>query len=214
MMSLPLIVSCLALLAGADDRHDANAKPAPPHAQLRGQAVTQPSAPRPPPPPAPAQDQGHRHHDHGHRVPGLPPIPWAPLRVFQGVDELQLEGPGAITPVQNPDALDAAVVGRWRVVVPVVTAVDDGYGRIDTFRESHDLGRLTIQSAGDYLLEVPGQLRSAGALTEVTGANVADAHFWSLEANGQTLVIAPGSDGSLLLYDAANNAFYARAIAD
>jgi hypothetical protein len=59
---------------------------------------------------------------------------------------------------------------------------------------------------------VPGQLRSSGQLVEVTasGAPAGD-HFWVFEGSGRRLLIAPGSNGELVIYDAGSNAFFGRA---
>jgi hypothetical protein len=138
-----------------------------------------------------------------------------PVRVTSGVDELQTRGPGALTPVESPDRVDDAITGGWRLVLPVVTAVEDGYGRVDTYRESRELGRLSIDAGGSFRWEIPGRTQASGSLSEVTASDApADEHFWSFEGNGLTLVIAPGSDGTLVLYDASSNAFYARAVRD
>lgn len=163
------------------------------------------NSPRPPPGavvPAPPVSRFH----------GAYLLGWVPVRVFQGVDELQLRGPGAITKVEKPDPVDAEVVGNWRMVLPLIAAAEDGYGRVDTVRETEDLGALIIRASGDFEWDVPGRLRTSGTLTEVVAQDAgADEHFWSFEGNGHTLVIAPGSNGELLLYDADNNAFFARA---
>jgi hypothetical protein len=179
-------------------------------------ATTPTAAPAPSAPtPVPVPDAREHHGHHRHHPAGFVPGAWAPLRVSQGIDELQLRGPGAITPVENPDPVDPAVTGSWKLVLPMVTTTEGSYGRVDQFRASSELGRLTIRSSGEFSWEVPGRTRSSGALTEVTASEASSAdHFWSLDGNGQTLVIAPGEDGSLILYDAASNRFYARAIQD
>ena len=132
------------------------------------------------------------------------------MRVFHGVNELRTEGPGPVTAIQDPDPVDGEVVGNWRLVVPHVTGAEDGYGRVETLGETEDLGRLTIQSSGSYEWDVPGRVRSTGTLTEVT-AQEPDAHYWTFEGNGQTLVLAPGGNGTLLVYDTGNNRYYATA---
>lgn len=241
MILMPLLVALTALSATsqASHKHDddevrrAPAHVAPPPRGTSGTTthqavpVTQPpralparsgSAPvRPPPPPSGPSEpddtasqtpEPPRHHHHGSAFYGS----WVSGRVSEGVAEVRTEGPGPIRPVADPDPVDREVVGNWRVVLPVVTAVSRGYGRVNTVQTLQDLGGLNINLNGGYDWTVPGRMRSSGTLTEVTGQNAGeDVHFWSFEGNGRTLVIAPGGDGSLILYDAGNNSFYARA---
>lgn len=192
-----------------------HAEPASPPVH-RGTPAARPSPPpRQPsrPAPVPVETSRPRHHHHrDHRRSFFFGGAWVPVRVYQGVDEQRLEGPGAITPIEDPDPVDPEVVGNWRLELPYVVAAEDGYGRVDTLHQVQDLGGLIIRSSGDYEWDVPGRLRSTGQLVEVTASDAgADEHFWAFEGNGRTMVIAPGPNGTLILYDAGTNQFYARA---
>ena len=205
-MLRPLLIA--ALLASAAFAGPTQANPYP--RVLTGKSSPAPTPPPPPaPPPAPAPAPRHEHR-HRHRDFDGRRFGWVPVRTYQTLAEVRLEGPGPVAPVDEPGPLVQALIGNWHLTLPVLTVAEDGYGRFDTVREDADLGELSIRADGSFEWDVPGQLRSGGSLTEVTADYAPpEARFWTFEGQGRTLVLALTEDG-LLVYDTGNNQFFAR----